>query len=169
MLEIINNLSCFFEDCYRRISVREYSRIMGVSPPTASKLLAFYYHEGILKRTEDRNYLFFYANKESKLFVDLSRIYWKEKLNGIVLLARKELINPVIILFGSLSKGEAKGESDIDIAIISSKKNENIKNFGKKLKRNMQIFWFDSIKSIKNIDLANSILNGYILEGRIKL
>ena len=35
MLNIINNLRPFIEDCYRRISVREYSRLLKVSPPTA--------------------------------------------------------------------------------------------------------------------------------------
>ena len=53
MLEIINNLAPFFEDCYRRISVREYSKIIKVSPPTASKILMEYYKEGLLKRQEE--------------------------------------------------------------------------------------------------------------------
>jgi len=39
MLNIINSLMPFFEDCYRRINVREYSRLRKSSPPTASKIL----------------------------------------------------------------------------------------------------------------------------------
>jgi hypothetical protein len=32
-------MKLFFEDCYRDISVREYSRETTISPPTASKIL----------------------------------------------------------------------------------------------------------------------------------
>jgi len=31
MLKIINELSVFFEDCYREFSVREYARIMKIA------------------------------------------------------------------------------------------------------------------------------------------
>ena len=59
MLDILNNLGAFFEDCYRRISVREYAKIMNISPPTASKILTEYSKEGILIKEAERNYLFF--------------------------------------------------------------------------------------------------------------
>ena len=48
MLNIINNLKPFIEDSYRRINVREYSRLMKISPPTASKTLFELSKEGLL-------------------------------------------------------------------------------------------------------------------------
>ena len=48
MLKIINDLRPFFEDCYRRVNVREYAKIMHISPPTASKILDSYHHENLL-------------------------------------------------------------------------------------------------------------------------
>jgi len=166
MLKIINNLAPFFEDCYKRISVREYAKMIKVSPPTASKILAEYHKEGLLKRQEERNYLFFFANAENKFFIDLSRIYWGARLKGLAEYIEKTAVMPLIILFGSLSKGETTSASDIDLAIISNKKEINTGNFEKDLKRNIQIFWFGSIKRI-NEELKNNILNGYILSGRI--
>ena len=80
MLQIINILKPFFEDCYRRINVREYGRIIKVSPPTASKILKNFEKEKILKKEREDPYLYYYANKDSDLFIDLSRIYWKSKL-----------------------------------------------------------------------------------------
>lgn len=169
MLNIINNLRPFFEDCYRRINVREYSRLMKVSPPTASKIL-FEMNKGeLLKIEKERNYIFYYANKENKDFIDLSRIYWRKKLNNFINYLYKNLTEPVIILFGSLSKGEVKGDSDIDIIILSSKKEINLKKFEKNLKRNIQIFWFNSINDINDQGLKNNIINGYVLSGRLKL
>ncbi len=169
MLNIINNLQPFFEDCYRRINVREYSRIVKISPPTASKLLSEYDRLGLLKSEKDRNYIFFYANKKSKDFIDLSRIYWRNKLWGLVEDFDKQLLNPSVILFGSLAKAEAKIDSDIDLCVLSRKKDLNLNDFEKRLKRKIQIFFFNSIKEIDNLELRNNILNGYILNGRIKL
>ena len=169
MLNIINSLKPFFEDCYRRINVREYSRLRKISPPTASKILFELNKEGLLLIEKDRNYIFYYANKNNKIFVDLSRIYWNLRLDNLVDFLNKTLINPTIILFGSLSKAETKNDSDIDIGIIGHKKELDIKNFENNLRRKIQLFFFSSIEDIKNKELANNIINGYILKGRFKL
>lgn len=169
MLEIINNLAPFFEDCYRRISVREYAKIIKVSPPTASKLLKKYNKKGLLKKEKDRNYLFFFADKNSELFVDLSRIYWRKKLNKTINKIKNQVNNPVIILFGSLSKAEVKRDSDVDIAVFGEKKKINLNKVEKKIGREIQLFQFKSPKNIKNKELMNNILNGYILSGKIRL
>jgi predicted nucleotidyltransferase len=169
MLNIINNLKIFFEDCYRRVNVREYSRLIGVSPPTASKILFELNKEGLLLMEKDRNYMFYYANKNNAIFIDLSLIYWKLKLNKLTNFLDKNLTNPAIILFGSLSKAETTDNSDIDICIIGHKKEINLKNFESKLKRKIQLFFFNSIADIKNKELANNIINGYILNGRLRL
>jgi predicted nucleotidyltransferase len=167
MLEIINNLAPFFEDCYRRISVREYAKIIDISPPTASKILMEYNKEGLLKKQEDRNYLFFFADKESRTFIELSRIYWGNKLREVTEYIEKIAVNPAIILFGSLSKAETTPNSDIDLAIIAHKKELDIKDFEKKLKREFQVFWFDSFNRISE-ELKDNILNGYVLSGKVE-
>lgn len=169
MLNIINNLEMFFEDCYRRINVREYSRIMKISPPTSSKLLSSYNKQGLLSVEKDKKYIYYYANKNSKDFIDLSRIYWRNKLSDVLDYLNKNLLSPTIILFGSLAKAETKIDSDVDLCILSHKKNMNFVNFEKKLKRKLQLFFFNSTRDIKNRELANNILNGYVLKGRIKL
>ena len=169
MLKILNDLSPFFEDSYRRINVREYALLLRISPPTASKLLQQYQQEGLLLRETFKNYLLFYADKDNKEFMDLSRIYWSLKLRGLIGHLEKRLLNPTIILFGSLSKGEAKTDSDIDLAVFSSGKEADIAEFEKALSRKIQLFWFKSIKHIKSEELANNIINGYILRGKLSL
>jgi len=169
MLNIINNLKPFFEDCYKRINVREYARLMNITPPTASKKLSEYAKEGLLLGERDRNYVFYYANKNNKVFIDLSRIYWGFKLNKAIEFFIKKFTNPVIILFGSLSKAETKADSDVDICIIGHKKEVNMKPFETDLKRNIQLFFYASIQDIKNKELANNIINGYLLDGRLRL
>lgn len=167
MLKIINNLGPFFEDCYDEIGVREYSRLVGVSPPTASKLLKNSSKEKFLNFRKDKGYFLFRANRENEILREFSRIYWKIKLSELISYLELELNFPTIILFGSLSKLEAKKESDIDIAVITTtKKKLNFNRFEKKFKRNIQIFYFDSLDKIKT-ELKKNILNGYFLKGEI--
>ena len=168
MLNIISNLQPFFEDCYRRINVREYAKIIKNSPPTASKILYSLEKEKILLKHEDRNYLFFYANKENKKFIGFSKIYWESKLADLTDFLDKQLVNPTVILFGSLSKAEVTPNSDIDLVIIAHKKELNLNKFENLLKRKIQVFWFNSFENIKDKELKNNILNGHILSGRIK-
>ncbi len=168
MLKVIKQLSPFFEDCYRRIHVREYAKISKISPPTSSKLLENMYKIKLLKKEKEKQYIYYYANKESELFVELSRIYWRLKLkkSGLLDFFEKELLFPIIILFGSLSKAEAKADSDIDLAIFTaSQKKLNIEEYEKKLKRKIQILIFKKIEDIKNKELRKNILNGYKLMG----
>jgi len=167
MLKILNDLKSFFGDCYRRINIREYAKIMHISPPTASKLLGHYAKNGLLLKETYRNYILFHANKDSKDFIDLSRIYWRHELKELVDFIERKVTHPSIVLFGSLSKAEARTDSDIDMAIFGHKKELDTNYFEKKIKRRLQTFWFDSIKDVKNKELAKNIINGYILRGRM--
>ena len=158
----------FFKDNYRRINVREYGRIRKISPPTASKRLNELKKMGLLNMEKERNLLYYSANRENKDFIDLSRVYWRNQLEktGLIDYLNKELINPIVILFGSFSKAEVKPSSDIDLAVFSSsKKPLSIEEFEKKLKRNLQLFVFKQRKDVINKELLNNILNGYKIDG----
>ena len=169
MLKIINDLSPFLEDCYRELGVREYSRILRVSPPTASKMLKEFEFDDLLKKREERGFLLFRANRESIILKDLSRMYWRLKLRKTIYYLNSELHEPAIILFGSLSKLEVKSDSDIDLAVFTDFKNRlNLDKFEKDIKRKIQIFRFKSSSEINSKELKINILNGYIVQGEIK-
>ena len=168
MIKIINYLKPFIEDNYRLVNVREYARIQKVTPPTASKILSSFCKEGLLKKENNKQYIYYYADKESPLFIDLSRIYWKLSLQRADLIGFLEegFLNPVIILFGSLSKAEAKQDSDIDLAVFTvTKKEISLEKYEKKLKRKIQLMLFQNRDDVKNTELLNNILNGYIIAG----
>ena len=168
MLKIINTLKPFFEDNYRRINVREYARMTNVTPPTASKLLENYKEEGLLKKEEEKQYLYYFVNKESSLFVDLSRAYWRYHFEntGLIQFFEQNYLNPLIILFGSCAKAEAKSDSDMDIALFSATSREvRLEKFEKKLNRTMHLFVFKDKKDVNSKELLNNIFNGYILKG----
>lgn len=168
MLKIFNELRPFIEDCYREIGIREYSRIMGITPPTASKTLKKFESEGLLKKREDKGYLLFRADRQSDILKDLSRIYWKQKLKKLIDYINQEFHDPSVILFGSLAKLEAKKDSDIDLALLTEiNKKINFKKYEKLLQRNIQLFIFKSLDDISE-ELKINITNGYLIQGEIK-
>jgi predicted nucleotidyltransferase len=167
MLKLFNNLAPFFEDNYRRINVREYAKLLHVSPPTASKLLEQYLNEELLIREKDRIYLYYSANKDSPILARLSHIYWLQRLNDLQIHLERTLVDPTIILFGSLSKCEAKQDSDIDLAIISAtSKSPDLGAYEKQLKRKIHLIRYDNWESVpKNI--FKNIINGVVMSGRL--
>jgi predicted nucleotidyltransferase len=160
MLKILNDLTPFIEDNYREYGVREYARIAGVSPPTASKTLKELGKEGILLSRNYRNLILFRANRESKTLKSLSVTYWQEKLKELSRYLSEELNYPKIILFGSLIKLEAKEDSDIDIYLDREKADIQLDSFEKKLKRKIQLHFRPEMK---NINLKNNIEKGAAL------
>jgi|SRR3989344_5889735 len=166
MLDIINKLSPFVEDCYREISVREYSREMKISPPTSSKILKNLEKEKLLLKRPDRKNLLFRVNRESTILRDLSRIYWKKKLNKLLIFLKNETAYIGVILFGSLSKLETTKSSDIDLMIFGSEKKLDLREFEKELKRPIQFFFEDSINKIP-INLRMNVIRGYLIEGEV--
>ena len=168
MLNIFNDLMPFIEDCYKEFGVREYSRLMKISPPTASTLLKSYEEEGLLKMKKERGYFLFRANRENDVLKGLSKIYWKERLKELLVYLNSELYYPPVILFGSLTKLETKEDSDIDLVLFTKfKKKLNLEIYEKQLKRKIQIFKFNSLSEIKNKELKTNIINGYILQGEL--
>ncbi|MEM4306940.1 MAG: nucleotidyltransferase domain-containing protein [Candidatus Woesearchaeota archaeon] len=122
----------------------------------------------MLKKEKEKIYNYYFVNKDSELFVELSRIYWKKILedSGLLKELEKNLLTPIVYLFGSLSKGEAKIDSDIDLAIFTPTKKEiNLEKFEKLLKRRIQIFVFRGIEDVKSENLLKNILNGFKIKG----
>lgn len=169
MLKILNNLSQFFGDCYRRISVREYAKLQRISPPTASKLLKAYCKEGFLLQEENRRHLFFVLNRENRDVQDLAHMYWRHQLAGLCAELKRQWADPTVVLFGSLAKAEAKRDSDVDLAIfVAEPKNISFASWKRELKREIAPQYFKTLGEVKNVHLRNNILNGYVLLGRLR-
>lgn len=163
-------LDLFVKDSYRKFNVREVSRLTKLSPSTASNYLKQLVKAHFLKNMEERNYILYFADTESRFFKDL-KIYSnikKIRSSGIVDFIEKKLNYPeVIVLFGSYAKGENKIGSDIDLFILSESKNiPNLTSFEKKLSTKIQIFLYGR-KDVEKMDkeLVNNIINGVVLSG----
>ena len=78
-------------------------------------------------------------------------------------------LKPTIVLFGSCAYGLDTEISDIDLLIISEKTSiVELKKYERKLKSKVQLFVVKKIKDLQNEHLMNNIMNGIIIQGRVK-
>lgn len=162
-------MSPFFEDCYREVGVREYARLAGISPPTASKLLSQWEEEGLLLKSAFRRHHLYRADRGSRDFIVLSRLYWQRRLRPLLDHIREEMLAPPVILFGSLSKAEARKMSDVDLLVLAEEQELELSGFERKLGREIQLFFAECLDDVKNRDLAAGMANGHVLEGELFL
>lgn len=172
MFDNLDVLKIYFENSLDEFSVRDIARLVELSPSTVSKVIKKYNGLGVLKIREYKNILLSSANKENDLFKDMKKFYNIQKLkkSGLIDELNKFYHNPTIILFGSFSRGEDVKTSDIDIVVFSEIKKDfqNMAKFEKKLGKELQIFCFNQVSSVKNTGLLNNMLNGTILQGGVE-
>ena len=172
MFKELNALKIFLESPTRDFNVREVARILKITPATASTQLNSFAKKGFLKQRKERNFIFYKANLESEIYLDLKIFYNIRKIreSGLIEELNKFYIKPLIVLFGSASHGLDVEGSDIDLLIISEKKSDfnQIKKYKKKLNRELQLFVVKKIKDLKNEHLINNVLNGIVLQGDLK-
>ncbi len=118
----------------------------------------------------ERGYHLYYANKDSWLFIDLMRMYWHAKIenSGLLEALSRDLVLPVVYLFGSCATAQVTAKSDVDIAMFSDSAHSFKKKYGKYekiFKRKIDFFVFSSKADIKNPNLLNNIVAGYLMLG----
>ncbi|MEK6824686.1 MAG: nucleotidyltransferase domain-containing protein [Nanoarchaeota archaeon] len=162
----------FFVNPTVKLRVRQIERELKNPLPSVIRYTKELEKEKILKKSEIGNVVFYSGDRSSKNFLlekklfNIQSLYSSEMIDFLIM----ELSNPAIIVFGSYAKGEDVENSDIDLYIETpSKKEIKLEKFGKILKRKIQIFFYKNIHEIKNIDLANNIINGIILNGFIEV
>lgn len=162
----------FFTNPNDKLRVRELERKLKMPLPSVIRYVKELQKENILTVNKIGNTVFYIASRAHKEFIiekklsNLKQIYFC----GLIEYLIEEFSNPLIILFGSYSKGEDIESSDIDIFIQTrSRKKISINLYETKLGRKIQLFTFESIGSIPNKNLANNILNGITLNGYIEV
>ncbi len=155
-----------------KLRAREIERAVKVSFPSVPRYVKESESEGILHKETIGRVVFFTASrgsleyKKKKLCFNL-----KQLLScGVLEAFRVEMSNPVVVLFGSYSRGEDIETSDIDLYVeTKSKKEIYFKRFEKKLGKEIQMHKFASLKDVPNKELANNIINGIVLNGFLEV
>ena len=171
MFEIFDILKIFFEEPSKEFNVREVARILKISPATASKELKSLAKMNFLKERKERIFILYRANLESDNYRDLKTYYNVRKLkeSGFVDALNNFYLKPTIVLFGSAFNGLDTETSDFDLAIISEKTDMiDFKKFEEKINRKIQLMVVRDVKDLKNEHLINNILNGLVIQGKIR-
>lgn len=158
-----------FDFPLRTSHIREISRILNISAPSISKAIKQLQKDNMVILNKRVIYEV-KANIENPKFKQMKIVYNLGKIysSGLFDYLYDNFYLSTIVLFGSYSKGEDTERSDIDIAIIgSNEKQIKIEDYEKKLNRRINIDFIDFSKL--KIELKESIINGIVLSGYIRL
>ena len=160
-------LTIFFENPSREFYLREISRLLNLSMPTIILATDNLAKEKLIIKEKGKVITKVMANRDN---IDFTRL---KRLNNLELIYNSSIINHLsesysqpkaIILFGSFSRGEDVEKSDIDIAVITSKKlNLDLPKYENKLKKPINLHEINLDKISK--EFKANLLNGIVLEG----
>lgn len=162
----------FFISPESKLRVREIEKLLKLPLPSVIRYCKELQIEGILTTIKTGKIVFYTGDRANNKFLLEKKLFNIKSAHdsGLIEFIKKELSNPTIIVFGSYSKGEDTETSDIDLYIEApSKKETALEKFEQKLKRKIHLFKYRSVSEIKNIHLANNIINGVILNGYIEV
>lgn len=159
-----------FENPTYRFHIRELARLTKLNPNTIINISNALEKQGLIKKEKRKHLTEIYANIENKDFIIKKRIF------NILQLYNSELVDflikkyspEAISVIGSYSRGEDMEKSDIDIAVISDKKESiDIEKFEKILNRKIHLLALN-YKDISD-EFYTNLINGIILYGYIKI
>ncbi|MEM2948706.1 MAG: nucleotidyltransferase domain-containing protein [Candidatus Anstonellales archaeon] len=148
-------------------TVRELSRILGLSVGNVSIVLREMEKEGLIKKEKKGNMVFSKANMESVILREFKFLFTlieiKELLELVIPLAHK------VYIFGSCVSGEDKEDSDVDICIVTEKKDsvfDVITRFRAERKLSPLVLSTDEFIGLKKKDKAlyNQITSGRMVK-----
>jgi predicted nucleotidyltransferase len=163
-------LKKIFENPTYKFHVRELARMTRLNPNTIINITEKLKKQDLILKEKNKNLMEIKANIENINFIrqkrifNIKRLYESKLIDSII----KYYDNPeAIIVFGSYSRGEDIEESDIDLVIITDKKETFEKNsFEKKVKRKLHILNFRYGDWSEGF--YKNLINGIILHGYLR-
>ncbi|HLC67851.1 MAG TPA: nucleotidyltransferase domain-containing protein [archaeon] len=162
-------LKLFLDSPEKKFHIREIARLTGLSPPGILKITGSLSKEGFIESKREGMLRYVYSKRTEK-FVHFKR---SANLNavydsGLVPYLREKYEEPeTIVLFGSYSRGEDTSNSDIDIAVVTSKKiRSDITKFEKILNRKINLIEV-KLKDAEK-EFINTLSNGIVLYGYLE-
>ncbi len=147
---VMSVLSLFLDDPMHEYYEREVLRKTRVSKGSANKILRLLSNLGLLSRETKGRMVFYRLNSD-----EATARQFKILRNTFAMRNLVDSLKPYskkIILFGSTSQGTDTGESDIDLFVLASKKEQILKeisSFNKGSERNIVPIIVDSNEFIK--------------------
>ncbi len=139
---VLRCLKFFFENPYEKIHLRGFARKMKISLNTSQRFLNLFLEQNFIAESREANLRYFKANLNSLTFKHLKISFSLGELENSGLIDYLAEKFPQVILFGSIAKGEDDINSDIDLVCIGIKKELDLSEFSKKLKKEIAVHQF---------------------------
>jgi len=164
-------LGIFFREPSKEFHLRALARLMKWGPGRVERNIEDYIKAGIIVKEQTDLINKYKANTDSNLFKSLKLVYTLDVLLEASEELEKKLLYPeAIVLFGSASKGEDTEKGDIDLCVIGSEKQVDVKNMEKQLSRKVHIVFLQPNEVAKaKKEFLNNLINGIVLKGYLKV
>ncbi|MAF35582.1 hypothetical protein CL622_00500 [archaeon] len=153
------------------LHLRAFARAVNVSFPWARKVIMTLSKQNLVIIEKKHGLILVQANREHPGFKTVKRSHNLLALykSGIIEYLVEQFRQPgVIVLFGSYSRGEDTEQSDIDIAVFTSKHPTlNLVKFEKKLGRTVAIS--ELLPATVKKEFWHTLANGIVLYGYLEL
>ncbi len=166
---ILRTLEPFFIEPSKEHYLLDLSRRIKLAHTSVEKNLrklinAGFVEKNVLKKGK-RAFPVYKAKVNSTLFRRHKKIYNLTSILESGLIEHLEQLAPKsIALFGSYSRGEDLGESDIDIFVECPQEALDLKKYEKKFSRKIELHFQENFTSYPK-ELKNNIVNGIVLSG----
>lgn len=149
--------------------IREISKKIKLAPTSVKNYLDAFEKEGLILKKESKPFNGYTANRENDNFLFYKKLYNLYSLNELKEFLSKKHSPNLVVVFGSYSLGEDIEDSDIDLLIISKEKKEiNLKNFQKKLNREINLMQLSNLNKLEK-PILDKVYNGFVLCGGFDL
>lgn len=168
----IKVLKLFFNGPNTKLHVREVARRSNLTPRGAQNILKSLNNARLLNNEPTDIVNNYWGNYSNENFIGLKRSLNLYSLysTGLISTLEEYYKNPkCIVLFGSYSRGEDTGESDIDIAVITNMSDiPESSKIEDKLKRKISIHLVKNVKE-EDSHFINTLANGIVLSGYLEV
>ena len=146
--------------------IKEIARTIHLAPTSVRNHIKQLLALELIKRKKSKPFDGFVANRENEDFIFYKKVYNLYSLKELADFLISSFGNPkLVVVFGSYARGEDVEESDIDILIVTKVKKElNLENFEKKLKRKINLLLVDDLEKLEK-NLIKKIYDGIVLYG----
>ncbi len=166
-------MSLLFRKVGTSLNQRQIAKVLEVSQAGVMKALPLLekYNYIKIKKEKETGRWAIELNTDNRKVLQLKRADNLKNIyeTGLFDFLEKEFPGTTIILFGSYSKGEDIINSDIDIAIIGTKRKEiDLIKYEKMFERKINLNFYDSFSKIHK-NLKENLANGILLAGGFEL
>ncbi len=159
-------LNLIADEPYRKFYLREIAKILKISPSSAKKALDRLKKLNLTKEENIANLRIVSGNMEERL---LKQIKITSNIEFVKPLIKKLEPSISVILYGSFAKGENDQQSDIDLLVVSNKKEDfkihEYEGYDTQIVKMTPAQWKKTKK--ENLAFAREVKKGILLKGEM--